>query len=267
MNHYMRIQDILNNEQSILIIADIHLTKFEKVKEQRLLQLLDIIIENKVSYLIFLGDIFEFALASAQGFKKQYKMIFNKLQYLSNKNTKIIFIEGNHEFDIKALQQIGLHHIDNYIYKIKVNEHDTFLFTHGDEIFSDIKYKLFKTIVKSKLIITFAKYLFYPALEWFALKQASISRTIQKNKIKNHQKIIFNSFRFLQKHNSDVLFFGHFHEKYSLKNSDNKIIIGVESWEKIPNCVVWTNNNLFRAYYNDSTKDWVVSQDNPLMIR
>ena len=95
---------------------------------------------SDVKNFILVGDIFDFLLGIAGSyFDKKFKVIAKLLKQLSQSGTRVVFLEGNHEFKISELKWQGVEYVDEG--SLRLDEYGLVV-SHGDMIKEDRKYFL-----------------------------------------------------------------------------------------------------------------------------
>ena len=82
-----------------LFIADAHLRHPEDANYRALLAFLDAQ-AGRLDLLALLGDIFEFWAGDRGVIHPSYRPLLTSLERLSNSGTRLIYVEGNHDFDL-----------------------------------------------------------------------------------------------------------------------------------------------------------------------
>ncbi len=215
-----------------LVIADLHLRRNDSRK--------DIIIDflrniaTKFDRMIILGDFFEFWYGFDNFIIPDYKPILSEFAKLTEDNTEIIYIEGNHDFCLgNHIKQLGII-VKEEKYEFMINN-KKFIAVHGDTV--NIKNDKFYKILRKFLRSRFTKFLMNTVPPNIILKIADkSSQTSRKYLFKEHNlKQIIDSFK--EKKNYDLVISGHFHCNFSYNDF---YILG--DWSKDYNYLTIDNN-------------------------
>ena len=143
----------------LFIVSDNHFqninTTFENERRKRFYSLLDYI-QSKKGTLIIAGDFFDFWFTYNGYVPIHYVEILEKLKNLKEEGVKIYYVLGNHDY-----WEFGFF---NNIFAEKTFKDKFFLkkdnkncmIVHGDGLLKkDCNYRLFRTIIRSKICIYF----------------------------------------------------------------------------------------------------------------
>ncbi len=216
-----------NNKEKIYIISDIHLKKQDK-REKKLIEF----IESKKGKIIFLGDIFDIWI----GKNKYHQKIFQKLiDVLSKNKDRILYVEGNHDFNLVWLDEIGIPRGTEFHFKINGKK---FFLSHGDMFSGEISHYIYRKIVlKSEPIFhKITNSYFDKAVNKIGEVLANLSHQknmipkvegkrvrIFKNMIKNAEQIAIDKF-------IDFVILGHCHIPSIIRTKHGKIIANSGFW-------------------------------------
>lgn len=197
-----------------LVIADLHIT-FNDNRENIILNFFDTI-AVKYKRIIILGDFFEFWY----GFKKvvisDYFKILTKLKDLKDKNIEIIYIEGNHDFNIGYFMEKILEiNIYKEHFTCEINK-KSFLFMHGDTINLDKDkfYSFLRLFLRSK----FTEFLMNNIPPYIILSIAKHFSTTSRNYLSKNFNMTEICNKIKEKYNYDFIIAGHFHKNYHYEN-------------------------------------------------
>ncbi|MFW7380086.1 MAG: UDP-2,3-diacylglucosamine diphosphatase [Oligoflexus sp.] len=244
-----------------LIASDIHLTDLDDKKGRLLLQVLDQVAQSEVGHLIFLGDIFDFCLGSHSFYQKKYKALGDALERCAASGTKVIYIEGNHEFRLRDFAWQGVEFFNSDTTYVKLDAGHVLQLGHGDLIFSHNRYKAFRRVVKSKAFTGAAGLLPGRLMDWIARKAAETSRAQDAYRTIHHDRILSAAYHWLEKGDGDFGLFGHFHVPYAEARRDGKQggIFSMNCWDE-PNFLMVRDGQFFRLHPETETQGLATSE-------
>ena len=222
----------------VFMASDFHLQIIDNQNERQIkvLKFLDSLIGN-ADLLILNGDIFDFWIVWKNAIIKQYFPILKKLADIKESGCRIVFIAGNHDFWFKdflvTFLEIEVYN-DNFIEDIDGKK---IFVSHGDiYTTNDLRYKIFRTIIRNRLVRKTIEML-HPNI---AVKLANkLSRSSRSRKIstKLHSRREEGLNEFARKTSSDfdVIIFGHSHFP-KMENIGNCVYA---------NCGDWISNNSY----------------------
>ncbi len=219
----------------VVIASDFHLkfkndTKEKKERLDKVLSFLKSLIGN-TDILILNGDIFDLWISWKYLIVKGYFPVLKVLAEIKESGCRIIYVAGNHDF---WLDDFIKEYIKAEIYKTSFSETidgKSYFVTHGDGFLAgDWRYKLFKSIVRSKLMEKFIKSL--PASLILSLgnkmSRSSRERIFPEWLIKKREE----QFReYAKTMNYDFIVFSHLH-KPEIRNWGNKLYMNTGDWTK-----------------------------------
>jgi UDP-2,3-diacylglucosamine hydrolase len=146
----------------IAIISDVHITNNSDQADRLLTSFFNKCIDDKYETIILLGDIFDFMCGNKNEYLSRYPNFFSVLKRSLEKNIQIYYFEGNHDFNLSKLFKDfcknNFLNLSNFIYIkdyliLEINDKKYYI-SHGDDLdISDYYYRLYKFIIKSKIII------------------------------------------------------------------------------------------------------------------
>ena len=159
-----------------LFIADAHLRRPEDKNYRALLSFL----ENQsgqIRTLYLLGDIFEFWLGFSHTVYADHIPLLNRLTELHAQGTRIVYVEGNHDFNLGPFFKQTL---DCTVYpdggEVEIDGHRVFL-AHGDLADpTDKGYRLLRSVFRSR-IVRFLSRIVHPDAIWKFAAWASRNST------------------------------------------------------------------------------------------
>jgi UDP-2,3-diacylglucosamine hydrolase len=239
--------------------TDIHLGDLNDERGRLLLDLIRKVANWKSEYFILCGDIFEFCQGSHPFFQKKFEALGVSLNSLSQNGCRVLFVEGNHEFDLGGLKWPGVEFVTEIQRNFQVRSGTRLALSHGDRIYSDWSYRWFRAVVKSSIVRWTARYL-VPAklLEWYTDRHSKVSRAADKYRTLDHTALLKKIGAWLSSSGATHCVFGHFHTPYFHDRSDGVIgkIISCESWDR-PNALVMMDDRFYRLIWDRHTREWV----------
>ncbi len=197
-------------EDDAIFIADAHYPHHNS----RLINLLQKIQNGEIEtkQLFLMGDIFDLLFG-----KGRYIYNYNKeaIEYINllSKSISIIYLEGNHDFNLKNIfpniEVIPRDKQPFYIYNIKG---DLYALSHGDKFETDLLYNIYTAIIRSPIII----YLLLPFERIISkIKLDTLSNKKICGKIKEFKKIVYNIL--LRYPENATVIEGHYHQGVQIK--------------------------------------------------
>lgn len=247
---------------SLLVVSDIHLNHPDDPRGQKLLGLLEALVQSEVEYLVLMGDIFDFCLGSHPFFQKKFKRIGEALTAVARSGTQVIYLEGNHEFKLRALQWQGVQVIDEGTHTIQLKSGRKIQMAHGDLIYSHNRYRAFRKLVKSRWVTGIARYLPGYWMDQLATKGSEVSRSADQYRSIEHDKILGAVDAWLEQGEGDFGIFGHFHVPYAEPRRDGKIggVFSVDCWDR-PNVLGLRDDRFYRLFFDDKDQEpWKIAQ-------
>lgn len=164
----------------------------------------------------FLGDIFDIWIGDIKAFANFFQSFIELCSKLQNNGKTIVFIEGNHEYQITKYfgQKLDIPCFsDQLVFSLGKR---CICLTHGDQLYGKtLGYSLFRAVTKSPIFAAFVKTVFPGSLALnIGLSIAAYSRSFSSKKPFNHSKV----FTFIGTNiptDVDTLIFGHFHRPHS----------------------------------------------------
>jgi UDP-2,3-diacylglucosamine hydrolase len=147
----------------IIFIADCHLKGLDDPNQAALTTFLDGLF--KIDKLVILGDFFDFWVGLNNIVYEQYKPVLKSLFALSESGVEIIYVEGNHDFDM------GPYFTETLKAKVYDNTCGLLLdgkriyMAHGDTINMTTSYQIFRALLRGPLL-KFLKVIIPPPLAW-----------------------------------------------------------------------------------------------------
>lgn len=234
-------------DASLIVVSDIHLVSPDDDRGQLLLALLERIAESPVSYLVLLGDIFDFCLGSHLYFQEKFARLGQALERVAASGTQVIYIEGNHEFRMVDMPWKGVTFVENGTHLITLDTGEKVQLAHGDMIYSHRRYKAFRRLVKSSFVTGLARLLPGAWMDGLATKGSEVSRAADQYRLIQHDRILGALDHWLEGGEGDFGICGHFHVPYAEPRRDGRrgAVLSVDCWDK-PNLLAYRAGQFFR---------------------
>ena len=166
-------------------------------------------LENKeiiTSQLFLMGDMIDFISGESRYFVKQNSDVIELLNKLS-KNIEIIYLEGNHDYNLKTLfPNINVIKRENQPLLGKF-ENKTISLSHGDN-FINWKYDLYCKFIRNTFFLKFMNFI---DINFFISKKIE-NALLHKNichKMKNFKEIVSKR---LRNYDTNIVIEGHYHQ-------------------------------------------------------
>lgn len=222
---------IIEIEGKTFVVSDIHLRK----NDERKRIFIDFIEEfGRKGNIILLGDIFDLWIGENKNLQKDFHELIKSIE--KKKENQIIYVEGNHDFHLRWLDEIGVPRITEA--EVKING-KRFLLSHGDMYSGEISHRIYrKTLIRSEnLLKLLVNGYFDSAINKVGQVIVNISRKRYTNpKASRKRKKIFssmlsNAIKIAKMNDLDGVIFGHCHIP-SLIRLENKIYINSGFWSE-----------------------------------
>ncbi|TFH57860.1 MAG: UDP-2,3-diacylglucosamine diphosphatase, partial [Candidatus Zixiibacteriota bacterium] len=229
-----------------LFIADAHLRHPDDRNYRRLLEFLTGKI-GQIRTLYLLGDIFEFCLGYRHVVYVAHVPLFCCLERLRQTGTKIVYVEGNHDFNLgpffardigcTVLPQGGM---------VEIDGQSVFL-THGDlSDASDRRYRLLRSFFRSGLIRFLSGWIHPDRIrsigDWSGKNSASKKRPARP--VSEVKTILLDSANRAFAAGAQVMVVGHYHTPLYEK-TENGTLIALGDWIENSSYAVY-ENGIFR---------------------
>jgi UDP-2,3-diacylglucosamine hydrolase len=232
---------------SYLFISDIHLGLQDKITEDRKERLLVRFLEfalSEAKELFILGDLFDYWFEYRRVYQKGYFRTLTALQNIAEKNIKIHYLIGNHDFLHRNFfkEEIGCMIYENPFEIILENKR--FFLAHGDGMVSkDIGYKILKKILRNKFVQSVYTCIHPDIGISIASKTSKTSRDYTAQKHYGEIDGLFETAKAKIDLGFDYVIMGHSHFR-ALQNYRNGLYINLGSWLTEP-CFGMFKNNKF----------------------
>ena len=239
-------------------VSDIHLEHPGDDRGRVLLEVIDACISSNVQCFALLGDIFDFCLGGTGYFSKKFAAVGERLEALAASGTRVVFIEGNHEFALAKMGWRGVEVVSESERERGMTWRSAsgkkILMTHGDLFYAPDTYLAFRKLIKSRPSLFAVSMIPGLLMDAYALRHARASRSRDPYRIINESAILEDARKFAGEKEADHLLFGHFHipwaEPLRDKNgegSSDSLLLCMNSWDK-PNVLIFDGKNFHRGF-------------------
>ena len=193
-------------KKGAILIADAHYPNHNK----SLIDILKALDSGKVksSQLILMGDIFDLLVGGSSYLKKLFKTEIELIDKLA-KNIEVIYIEGNHDFNLKPLfKNVKIFTIEQQPAIFKYDNKRVAL-SHGDRYEMKLSYKIYTKLIRNPIILKLLP-------EFIAKnKLANMSNKKICKKIKNFNNLAKS---IAKNYKADIVIEGHYHQGVIIDN-------------------------------------------------
>ena len=193
-------------KKGAILIADAHYPNHNK----SLVDILKALDSAKLQspQLILMGDIFDLLVGGSSYLKKLFNSEIELIDKLAKK-IEVIYIEGNHDFNLQPLfKNVKIFKIEQQpaIFKFGTK---TAALSHGDKYQMNLSYKIYTKIIRNPIILKL--------LPEFIAKNKLASMRNKKicKKIKNFDNLAKN---ILKNYKADMVIEGHYHQGVIIDN-------------------------------------------------
>ena len=201
----MSLNQSLTIDENAIFIADAHFNTNRQELKTFLLKLKNK--EIKTKQLFLMGDMFDFLSSQIEYFVQQNQYIISLINELS-KSIDIIYLEGNHDFNLSSLFSNIIIYKREQQPMICNYKNKKVAISHGD-IFTPIQYNIFTKFIRNKITLKLLNLI--DINYWFSKK---INSWLQNKRICNgcddFEKFANNRISLYPK-NVDLIIEGHFH--------------------------------------------------------
>jgi len=224
-----------NINENAIFVADSHfnekraqlLTFLKKLKTK----------EIETTQLFLMGDMFDFISGESKYFIKRNSKVIALLNELS-KNMEIIYLEGNHDYNLKDL----FPHIK--VYKREAQpifmtyQNQKVALSHGDIFVNDKFYDIYCKIIRNRFFLLFMNAIDFNNVISKKIYYSLLQKNICK-KMKNFKEIVSKR---VKHYESEIIIEGHFHQgkEYII---DEKRYKNIQSLNCSNEYVVLSENN------------------------
>jgi UDP-2,3-diacylglucosamine hydrolase len=243
---------------SLIYISDVHLKHVDDERSLLLLDCLSRLESNELEVVVLGGDIFDFCFGASRYFRDKFQPFQLVLEALVRRGTRVIFLQGNHEFSIGELGWAGVEFITSHHTTLTLTCGTKFGLSHGDRFLADWSYRAYLALTRSWPWKWGAKLVPAKALDDFALKCSGYSRDRGEYRNLNFQKVVTVANEWIANIDVDHGIFGHFHFPFcSDLNTGRGKLVSVESWQR-PNLLIYRDESFFRVYPSKAGGDYAV---------
>lgn len=206
----------LNIHESAIFIADSH---YNSNRQELKPILLDIKSQKiKTTQLFLMGDIFDFLSDDISYFQNQNKEIIDLINLLSN-NIEIVYLEGNHDFNLASTFPQATIIPREYQPIICTFQNTKVSLAHGD-IFMPKAYNIYTNFIRSRATGKLANILDINNIIFKKLDSWLLQKSICGN-IDNFDTFAHKRIDLYKKHSVDIIIEGHFHQDKRFNNYIN----------------------------------------------
>ena len=242
----------IEKTMQVIIASDLHIISEHDERAQYLLKIISDIDNDHVKYFILNGDVFDFCLGSSDFYRKKFAKIGRALSSLAEKGTQVIYLQGNHEFDIDKLGWPGVCFITSKDYILPFSKNTHIAFSHGDLLSSPWHYHYYIRFLRSPFVMFLVSLIPGKLLDSLSLYFSSFSRDSQKNRVFPKERILAAINSWVDTLDCQHAVVGHFHYPFDeQRGSGAGRIMSVESWDR-PNYLVFDGAAFKRVFQNNS---------------
>ena len=135
---------------SIAVFSDLHLKRTERERQRHFAELLRKLHREGCQDVWILGDIFDLMVGSFGFWRQEFKDVFDAFEDLSKKGARVLWLEGNHDFEIKSLlEPLGIEVFDGVVVR-QLGQLQVYL-AHGDLVNTeDLPYLKWRAATRSQ---------------------------------------------------------------------------------------------------------------------
>jgi UDP-2,3-diacylglucosamine hydrolase len=133
-----------------VFFSDVHLREPHRHNYRRMHEFLGQL-RRDIDLLVINGDFFEMWVGESRAAENLYAPILKELADIKANGTRLVFIEGNHDFNLA--RSLGRHGFEVYPeqFRVEINGQRV-LVEHGDRVTGDRLYHLFRDTLRSRPI-------------------------------------------------------------------------------------------------------------------
>lgn len=239
----------MDSRIDVVVVSDAHLRDPKDENGQLFLDLLSQIALRDVDVFVLLGDIFDFCLGAHPYYHKKYAPFGRALEGVVASGTRVVFLEGNHEFSIANMPWKGVEFVTEETFHLKTSGGSFLQFGHGDLIHSDANYRLFRKFIKSSWFLRMIRMLPGKLIDELANRAAQLSRAQDEYRAIDHHAILASVYKWLEQESATYGVFGHFHVPYAEKRLDGEQggVYSLKCWDH-PNILFFADQQFHRVY-------------------
>ena len=230
---------------ALVFVSDIHILNAQDDPARTLLDVIAACTQaaqekHELKYFVLGGDIFDFLWAGARYFRDKASFLYKALIELHNSGTEVLYVQGNHEFALKALPWNKIKLLPSTGTTLTIGPAARPLrlgICHGDRLIPSSRYALYQSLMHSfflQKILSPCVFALLPGrwLDAFALKLSSLSRKSHSTYDLDHGKVLSAAYGEAQRRGWDMVLFGHFHAPYgAIKEGEQPVeLLSLASW-------------------------------------
>ena len=243
---------LLRLSYELLVVSDVHISAMNDTRGELFLNMLRSIDSTRLKYLVLLGDIFDFCFGGSEYFSRKYAAVASELERLSSEGVRVFFVEGNHEFMLQELGWKGVQFMRAKALCLDLPQGPRVAFIHGDELENSWHYRLYASLIRSRLSRFMASKLPQAFLDKLALSISAKSRQRSYLKPVDENEVVSKIKSVLEQNQAQVGIVGHFHIPFCAQFPDSSLqVLGLDSWDK-PNCLGFDGKDFYRIYFKDN---------------
>lgn len=194
---------------SVLIVTDIHIRSPEEENYRLLLNLLGRVDSSEVEYFVLLGDVFDFCYGRSSYFCKKFSLLVEVLEKLAKTSTKVIFVQGNHEFSLERMPWKKVEIVERGTKVIKLKDGKKIALCHGDYLIPKREYFFYMGLVRSEVFQRLTGLIPGFLVDKICLKLSALSR--KKHKRLDRENLKRHAEKWLLSTGASLGFAGHYH--------------------------------------------------------
>lgn len=214
-----------------IFLADAHLCAPEDANYQLMLQFISSL-EGTVDTLCILGDLFDFRIGLASLTFAEHEPILDALRRLRDSGTRLVYLEGNHDFLLGAdfTQRLGAElHVGPVVLELQGKR---IYLCHGDLINRrDWSYQLLYRLLRHPATLYTGQLLppsLVMALRDRLQRSSKKQYTVHQHRW-NYQAIIRSFADVVRQQGCDALVLGHFHQPF-IEELDRFTLVALGDW-------------------------------------
>jgi len=245
------------SKAEFVAVSDIHLQHAGDDRSRVLVDIIDACTAAKVPCFALLGDIFDFCLGGGAYFRKKFSTIGERLESLAAGGTRVLFVEGNHEFKMNAMGWRGVEVVSETESRRGLAWRSAsgarIVMTHGDLFHAPAAYLAFRRLIKSTPTLMAVSMVPGFLMDAYALRHAKVSRSRDPYRTLDEAAILDDARKFAVAQNADHLLFGHFHMPWTVpigaerRHQRESLMLCMNSWDK-PNLLLFDGEGFHRGF-------------------
>lgn len=243
------------SKAEFVAVSDIHLQHAGDDRSRVLTDIIDACSAARVPCFAMLGDIFDFCLGGGAYFREKFAPIGERLESLAASGTRVLFVEGNHEFNMDAMRWRGVEVMSETETRRGLawqsDSGSRIVMTHGDLFHAPASYLAFRKLIKSAPALLAVSMVPGAFMDAYALRHAKISRSRDPYRTLDENAILEDARKFAVAQNADHLLFGHFHMPWAVPfgngNEGQGLMLCMDSWDK-PNLLLFDGQQFHRGF-------------------